>query len=153
MRLPDVDVRQTVRMATNTTIEALSKIDLFSELTKKELTKIDRLMTPVDVKAGAEFIKAGTPGREAFIIVEGTASVWRKGQLVASVGPGALMGEMALLAGTPRVATVRAETPMTLEVLNKREFVSLIDESPGLARKLLTTTIKRIYELEPSLLG
>jgi CRP-like cAMP-binding protein len=140
-------------MATNTTIAALANLDIFAGLSKKELAAIDRLMTPIDINAGKEFIKEGTIGREAFIIIQGDASVWHKGRLVASVGPGAIMGEIALLAGTPRSATVRAETAMTLEVLNRNEFSQLIDDSPGLARKLLTATMKRVQQLEPTLLG
>ncbi len=140
-------------MTANTTIAALASIDIFSGLSKKELAAIDRLMTPIEIKAGKEFIKEGSVGREAFIVVDGTASVWRNGKLIASVEKGAIMGEMALLAGTPRSATVRAETDVTVEVLNRGEFEQLLDESPGLARKLLTATIKRIHQLEPSLLS
>lgn len=140
-------------MTANTTIAALASIDIFSGLSKKELAAIDRLMTPIEIKAGKEFIREGSVGREAFIVVDGTASVWRNGKLIASVEKGAIMGEMALLAGTPRSATVRAETDVTVEVLNRGEFEQLLDESPGLARKLLTATIKRIHQLEPSLLS
>jgi CRP-like cAMP-binding protein len=140
-------------MTTNTTVAALASIDLFAGLSKKDLAAIDRLMTPVNIKAGKEFIKEGTSGREAFIVIEGTASVWRNGKLITSVEKGAIMGDMALLAGVHRSATVRAETDMTLEVLNRKEFEQLLDQSPGLARKLLVSTIKRIHELEPSLLG
>ncbi len=140
-------------MTTNTTVAALASIDIFSGLSKKELAAIDRLMTPINVKAGKEFIKEGTTGREAFIIIEGTASVWRNGKLITSVDKGAIMGDMALLAGVHRSATVRAETDMTLEVLNRRELDQLVDDTPGLARKLLISTLKRVHELEPSLLG
>ena len=105
-------------MTTNTTIAALASIELFTGLSKKELAAIDRLMTPIDIKAGKEVIKEGTAGREAFIIVEGTASVWREGRLIASVGSGAVLGEVALLANRTRTATVKAETAMTVEVLS-----------------------------------
>ncbi len=140
-------------MTTNTTIEALSSIELFSDLSKKELAEIDKLMTPVDIKAGTEFITENTVGREAFIVVEGSASVWRGGRLIAAVGPGSLMGELSLLAGVPRSASVRAETDMTVEVLNQREFSSLIDSSPQITRKMLTAVVKRVHELEPTILG
>ncbi len=140
-------------MTTNTTIAALASIDLFAGLSKKELASIDRLMTPIDIKAGKDLIKEGTAGREAFIVVDGTASVWRDDKLIASVGKGAVLGEVALLANRARTATVRAETAMTVEVLNSREFETLLDESPGLARKLLVATAKRVHELEPSLLS
>ncbi len=140
-------------MTTNTTIAALASIELFAGLSKKELAAIDRLMTPIDIKAGKEVIKEGTAGREAFIIVEGTASVWRDGKLIASVGKGAVLGEVALLANRPRTATVQAETAMTVEVLNRREFEQLLDQSPAITRKLLVATAKRVHQLEPSMLS
>jgi CRP-like cAMP-binding protein len=140
-------------MTTNTTIAALASIELFAGLSKKELSAIDRLMTPIDVKAGKEVIKEGTAGREAFIVVDGTASVWRDGKLIASVGTGAVLGEVALLANRARTATVRAETAMTIEVLNRREFEQLLDDNPGITRKLLVATAKRVHQLEPSMLS
>lgn len=140
-------------MTTNTTIATLASIELFAGLSKKELAAIDRLMTPVDIKAGKQVIKEGTAGREAFIIVEGTASVWRDGKLIASVGKGSVLGEVALLANRPRTATVQAETAMTVEVLNRREFEQLLDQSPAITRKLLVATAKRIHQLEPSMLS
>ena len=140
-------------MTTNTTIAALASIELFAGLSKKELAAIDRLMTPIDIKAGKEVIKEGTAGREAFIIVEGTASVWRDGKLIASVGKGAVLGEVALLANRARTATVQAETAMTVEVLNRREFEQLLDQNPAITRKLLVATAKRVHQLEPSMLS
>ena len=140
-------------MTTNTTIAALASIELFAGLSKKELAAIDRLMTPIDIKAGKEVIKEGTAGREAFIIVEGTASVWRDGKLIASVGKGSVLGEVALLANRSRTATVQAETAMTVEVLNRREFEQLLDQNPAITRKLLVATAKRVHQLEPSMLS
>jgi len=140
-------------MTTNTTIAALASIELFAGLSKKELAAIDRLITPIDIKAGKEVIKEGTAGREAFIIVEGTASVWRDGKLIASVGKGSVLGEVALLANRARTATVQAETAMTVEVLNRREFEQLLDQSPAITRKLLVATAKRVHQLEPSMLS
>ena len=140
-------------MTTNTTIAALASIELFAGLSKKELAAIDRLMTPIEIKAGKQVIKEGTAGREAFIIVEGTASVWRDGKLIASVGKGAVLGEVALLANRARTATVQAETAMTVEVLNRREFEQLLDQSPAITRKLLVATAKRVHQLEPSMLS
>ncbi len=136
-----------------TTADALAQIDLFADLTKKERVEIERIMTPIRIKAGREFIKEGSVGREAFIILEGDATVWRHGRLVTHVGPGAFLGEMAVLAGTPRSATVRAETDMELEVLARNEFSTLLDDMPSVARKLLVASIKRLHQLEPALLS
>lgn len=134
-------------------LETLAGLELFSDLSKKELKSVQSLMSTAHVRAGKEFIAEGAVGREAFIIVDGEASVWRRGKLVTTVGPGTVMGEMAVLTGIGRTATVKAETDMTLEVLVRREFLGLLDRSPSMTRKLLVSTINRLQELEPGLLG
>ena len=131
--------------------ETLAQIHLFSDLSKAELKKIERLMTPVDIKKGKEFITEGKPGREAFILLEGTVSVHRGKRLIATLGPGDIIGEMSILAGHPRSATVRAETDIVCEVLDRREFSSLLDEVPTIARKIMVTAIKRLHDLDPGL--
>lgn len=140
-------------MSKQSTSSILSQIEIFKGLNKKEIALISKLMTALTIAAGKEFIKEGASGREAFIVISGTASVWRHGKLIASVGPGAVIGEMAVITNTPRTATVRAETDMVVEVLNRGAFLQLLDESPALTRKLLTATITRLQELEPSLLS
>lgn len=133
--------------------EALAKIDLFSELSKAELRTIEKLMTPVDIKAGKQFITEGTPGREAFIILEGTATVRRGNRLVATVGPGEVLGEMAAVANLHRTATVTAQTDMIAEVLDRREFSSLLDQNARISKKIMIAVIKRLHGLEPGLLN
>ncbi len=128
-------------------------LPIFADLSKADLRKVTALMTPVDLKAGQQFIKEGTPGREAFFIIDGNATVRRGGRVLATLGPGDVIGEMSVLAGTPRSASVTAETPMRVEVLNRREFSALLDEVPGLAKKIMTAVIKRLHELEPNLAG
>ncbi|MCU0274279.1 MAG: cyclic nucleotide-binding domain-containing protein [Acidimicrobiales bacterium] len=130
------------------TDDTLKNIELFSELSAKELRDVAKLMTPVAVKAGRDLTVEGEPGREFMIILEGTATVRRNGRVVATLGPGDFFGEMAVVAGVPRTATVTADTDMTLEALNRREFSTLLDESPKLAKKILVGAVKRLYELE-----
>lgn len=130
----------------------LGDVELFSECSRRELKAISRLVTPVSVKAGKELTREGEPGREFMVIVEGEASVWRGGEKIADLGPGDFFGELAVVAGVPRTATVKAETDMTLEALNRREFSTLLDESPKLAKKILIGAVKRLHELEEHLL-
>lgn len=130
------------------TDDTLKNIELFSELSAKELRDVAKLMTPVSVKAGRDLTVEGEPGREFMIILEGTATVRRNGRVVATLGPGDFFGEMAVVAGVPRTATVTADTDMVLEALNRREFSTLLDESPKLAKKILVGAVKRLYELE-----
>lgn len=132
---------------------ALSNIPIFSGLTKKDLASVQRMMSKVPIEAGEEFITEGTVGRVAYIIVSGNASVWKGGTPIASVGPGAVIGEMSLLAGTPCNATVKAESDLMVEALDSREFSAFLDANVAVTRRLLKATIMRLLQTEPSLLG
>ena len=127
----------------------LAKIPLFKECSKKELQAISRLVTPVHVAAGKVLTKEGEPGREFMIIAGGSATVRRNGRKIATLGPGDFFGELALLAGVPRTATVTADTDMVVEALNRAEFATLLDESPSMARKVLAAVAKRSYDNDP----
>lgn len=132
--------------------DTLPTIELFSELSKKELKNIAALMTPIQVKMGRVLTKEGDPGREFMIIIEGTATVKRKGRVLARLGPGDFFGELAVVAGVPRTATVVADTDMIIETLNRREFSSLLDESPRIAKKILVGAVRRLHEIEESVI-
>lgn len=129
----------------------LESIELFGELTKKELKAVARLMTAVTVKPGRDLMVEGTSGREFLIIIAGEATVRRSGRVVARVGAGDFLGELAVIAGVPRTATVTADTEMQISVLNRREFSALLDEQPKLARKILVGAVKRLHTLEPTM--
>ena len=128
--------------------ERLAEIELFSELSKKELTRVASYMTPIKVKPGRDLTVQGQAGREFMIIAEGQATARRNGRIIARFGPGDFFGELALIAGVPRTATVTADTDMVVEALNRREFSSMIDESAKLAKKILVGAVKRLHELE-----
>ncbi len=129
----------------------LETIELFSELTAKERNSVSRLMTNVTIKAGRDLMVEGTAGREFLIILDGEATVRRSGRIVARVGAGDFLGELAVIAGVPRTATVTADTEMSVSVLNRREFSALLDDQPKLARKVLVGAVKRLHSLEPSM--
>lgn len=131
--------------------QQLESIELFGELTSKERKAVSRLMTNVTVKPGRDLMVEGSVGREFVIILEGEATVRRAGRIVARVGAGDFLGELAVIAGVPRTATVTADTQMNISVLNRREFSSLLDEQPKLARKVLVGAVKRLHSLDPSM--
>ena len=131
----------------------IASLELFAGLSKAELKKVEGLMTEIRLSAGKELMKEGSPGREAMIITSGTACIRRGGRAIATVGPGDILGEMALLANQNRTATVTAESDLVVEVLNRREFLQLLDEVPTIAKKMLVTAIGRLNQLEPSLAG
>jgi CRP/FNR family cyclic AMP-dependent transcriptional regulator len=129
----------------------LETIELFAELSKRERKAVGRLMTTVSVKQGRDLMVEGTAAREFLIIMEGDATVRRKGRVLARLGAGDFLGELAVIAGVPRTATVTADTDMTVSVLNRREFSTLLDEQPKLARKVLVGAVTRLHELDPSM--
>lgn len=137
-------------MARKETDDRLRSISVFSELSKRELRAVSRLMTEISVKEGRALTREGEVGREFMIIVEGEAVVRRGGRKIATLGPGDFLGELAVLSGAPRTADVIASTDMVLETLNRREFMSLLDESASIAKKILIGAVKRLHDLETS---
>ena len=103
-------------------IKLLSGVWLFERCTKKGLAALARMATPVIVEPGRVLAREGAPGHEFVVVVEGTASTTSRGEEVGQVGPGSFFGELALLDGGPRTATVRALTPMLVLVLDRAEF-------------------------------
>ena len=133
---------------TSTTQTHLTDLDLFADLSRSELRAVQRLMTPVRVRAGRDLTREGETGREFLIIVDGTATVRRQGRVVATLGTGDFVGELSMLAGVPRTATVTADTDLTVEALNRREFASLLDQNPRLARKVMVGAIRRLHAVD-----
>lgn len=130
--------------------DQLASVSIFAEMSKRELKALRRLMTPVQVTEGRELTRQDEPGREFMVILEGTAVVKRNGRKVADLGPGDFLGELAVLSGAPRTATVVATSEMSLEVLNRRELMTMLDENPRVARKILVGAVKRLHDLETS---
>jgi CRP-like cAMP-binding protein len=140
-------------MARNSYLDSLSQIPLFSSMSRRDLQKIAKASDEIDVPGGKVLVEQGTRGREAFVIIEGNATVKRNGRKVATFGPGDHFGELALLDGGPRTATVVADTPAKVLVIGQREFAGVLDEVPGLARKMLATLASTIRDLDQRAFG
>ena len=91
-------------------LTTLHHVPLFSSCSKKDLARIVKVADEVTFKAGRVLTEQGQPGREAFIIVKGKATVRRNGKKLASIGAGAMVGELSLLDNGPRTATVTCDT-------------------------------------------
>lgn len=135
-------------MGKNDHLDKLANVPLFSACSRKDLQKIAKASDQVDVSAGKVLVDQGKVGHEFFLIVSGSASVRRNGDIVAELGPGKYFGEMALLDRGPRSASVVADTDMSLLVLGQREFTGLLDTVPGLAYKILTIMARRLREAD-----
>jgi CRP-like cAMP-binding protein len=133
--------------------QLLANVPLFAACSPAELGRIGRLCTPVDISAGTVLVREGSSGHEMFVIAAGTATVTIGGDVVAEVGPGDVFGEMALLDGGQRTATVTATTDMVVEVLSQPEFLSLLAEVPAVTRKVLRQLAARLRVADAQLVA
>ena len=133
------------------TLHLLGNVPIFSEMSQAELRSITHLMTTTNVKKGRSLTKQGQTGREFIVILEGEASVVQNFRTVATLRPGDFFGEHSVLTGEPRLATVTAETDMLVEVLTRRELLTLLDDKPVVAKKMLIGVVKRYQGLLTSL--
>lgn len=127
-------------------IQKLAAVELFREFSKGELRKIDKRAKEIDVKAGRTLAKEGEPGREFMLIVQGKAHVERGGKTIAHLRGGDFFGELSLIDGEPRNATVVSDGPMVLLVVTKQAFAELMRSAPTLQRKVLIGVIARLRE-------
>ncbi|MEZ5382640.1 MAG: cyclic nucleotide-binding domain-containing protein [Microthrixaceae bacterium] len=125
-------------------LERLGSLPMFGGCSPKELRDVARIVDELQVPEGRVLISQGDAGQEAFVIEEGTAEVSRDGEVIATLGPGAYVGELSLIDAGPRSATVTATSPMRVLVIGTREFSTLLDEVPGLARRVLVSTARRL---------
>jgi CRP/FNR family cyclic AMP-dependent transcriptional regulator len=124
-------------------LDGLARVPLFSACTKAELRTIAQLGTEVSVSDGTVVTEQGKPGFEFCLVMGGKARCMADGNQVAVFGAGEFFGEMALLDHGPRHATVIADGPLQLLVLDAREFSTLLDGSPSIAKKLLSAFATR----------
>jgi CRP-like cAMP-binding protein len=129
-------------------LDHLAQVRLFRACSRKELTTIGRASDEVRVGAGKTIVEEGQTGHEFFLILDGNATVSRKGRKVATLGPGDYFGELALLDRGPRNATVKADGDMEILVLGQREFSGVLDEVPTIAHKLLSSMATRLREAD-----
>jgi len=124
--------------------ELLRSVPLLSGLDPEELERLGQLAIERDYADGEALIRQGDPGDEFFLISDGTVTVERNGRAIARRGPGDHLGEIALLEGRPRTATVLAVGPVHVLVLDRRDFDRLLDEQPAIARGLVGALVERL---------
>ncbi|MCE2764681.1 MAG: cyclic nucleotide-binding domain-containing protein [Ilumatobacteraceae bacterium] len=134
-------------------LDSLRRVALFSSCSTKDLEKIAKAGDEVTLDAGAVIVDQGQTGREAFVIISGSATVKRNGKKVATLGAGSVVGELSLLDHGPRTATVVADTECTMLVISQRQFLAVIDAIPAISHKLLATLAGRIRELDRQYFG
>jgi CRP-like cAMP-binding protein len=131
-------------VATKDVIARLKQVPLFSSCSKRDLETIARVVKDVRHKAGTVIAREGEPGIGLFVIEDGTADVTIGGRKKATLGPGDFFGEIALLDGGPRTATVTANSDVELLGLTEWVFRGLLQEHPQIAVKTLQAMANRL---------
>ena len=126
--------------------DALADIPLFNSLSNKERHELARHVDELPIKSGAVLTKQGAPGDAFYLIVDGKADVIKNGTKIAKLGPGDAVGEMALLDGEPRSATVMMTTDGTVLTMPRREFKAVLHDIPGISAKMLIAMSLRLRE-------
>jgi CRP/FNR family cyclic AMP-dependent transcriptional regulator len=125
-------------------VEIIRRVPLFAECSRRELADVAALADEIDLPAGRELIREGERGREFFVLLEGDADVRVKGRRRAQLSSGDFFGEVALVADTPRTATVQTTSPVRALVITDRAFRQLLERSPGIQLKVLQALAKRV---------
>jgi CRP-like cAMP-binding protein len=128
------------------TARPLAGLELFNGCNDRELVRLQSLTTKIEFPPGRVLTRVGDRGREFFIISDGYADVRRDDQMIATLGPGSFFGEMALLDGGVRSATVTATTRLEVHVLSEREFRCLLSSSSTVTHNMLRVMAERLRD-------
>jgi CRP/FNR family cyclic AMP-dependent transcriptional regulator len=125
-------------------MELIRKAPLFARCSRAEMKEIVKLADEIDLREGKEMTREGSPGREFFVLLEGTADVKKNSRKVNMLGPGDFFGEIALVSHAPRTATVVATSPVRALVITDRSFRRLLDDSPQVKTKVMEAMAMRL---------
>jgi CRP/FNR family transcriptional regulator, cyclic AMP receptor protein len=139
------------RISQDDKIERLEEVGLLAGCSRRQLRAIARISEVIEVPAGTVLARAGEPGDEFFLIMDGSARVEVSARKRSRLEPGQYFGEMSLLDGGPRSASVTAETPLRLLVIKRRDFTTLLKEASELTQSLLATLSQRVRQAEAGL--
>jgi CRP/FNR family cyclic AMP-dependent transcriptional regulator len=136
------DMRKSEKLA------VLANLPLFEHSTKRELALVADITVSANLRAGTVLTREGQVGGLAFVILEGTATVSRGGEVIGTAGPGEMVGELSLIDGKPRSARTEAKTDMHVLQINYKDFKPLVDKSPNFTHNLLRALAGRIRDMD-----
>ena len=128
--------------------DLLAQVPLFEGLSRRHLKQLAEHADEISFREGETIVEEDQPGGSFFVIVEGEVKVVQGGRAIATAGPGEFFGEISLLDGGPRSATVVADTPVVAIRLFKSSFDRVVTEEPQVAGKILAVVARRLREAE-----
>jgi len=134
-------------MARDEKLDHLRRVPLFSRMSHRQLERLGQLSDEIEVGLDEVLAEQGRVGHEFFVVLDGHVSVLDKHNQIAQLHRGDFFGEIALLDGRPRTATVRADGITRLLVIGHREFNALMDEFPDVRETVLAEVAGRLRKL------
>jgi len=129
-------------------VDLLAAVPLFAELPRRHVRRLAERADVTSFREREHIVDEGQPGGTFYVIVQGEATVSRRGRTLTTLGPGDFFGEISLLDGGPRSADVIAQTPVAAIRIFKRSFDKMLAEEPGVAAKILAVTARRLRNTE-----
>lgn len=126
----------------------LGEVPMFQACSGEELNAIAYLASPMALAAGTEIVREGDTGDDFYLLMMGTATVRRQGRDVGNLEPGDFFGELALFDPAPRNATITADVPVTMAVLERDRFQTALDAIPALRDALLKGMARRLHDVD-----
>jgi len=134
-----------------TTTDTLRAIPMFEGMSDRSIEAIDGLATPIVFQPGEMLVREGEPGDSFLIIVSGSASVTRGDATLRTLGPGDFLGEISLLDGGPRTATVTATAEIQGLIIDRAGFRRLMDDFPVVRLDIVTALTQRLRTRAPEI--
>jgi CRP-like cAMP-binding protein len=125
-------------------LELLRRVPLFERCSKRELQQIAGVADELEIPEGKSLTQEGRTGYEFVVLVDGNAEVRRKSRVVNTLRSGDFFGEIALITGTPRTATVKTTAPSRVLVIAARDFRRLLRETPSMQMNVLEALAARL---------
>ena len=131
-------------MARDEKLEHLKGVPLFARMGHHELERLGQLADEVEVGLDSVLTEQGQTGHEFFFVLDGRLMVLDGHRPIATLGPGDFFGEIALIAKTPRNATITTTSPVRALVITDRAFRQLLEHSPKIQIGVLTALAERL---------
>jgi CRP/FNR family transcriptional regulator, cyclic AMP receptor protein len=124
--------------------ELIKAVPLFAHCSKKELDSLASQLDEIEMPNGRVLTREGEAGREFVVLVDGSAEVTKDGRRVNLLGPGDFLGEIALISGGPRTATVTTTSDSDLLILTARSFARVTKEMPSVQASVMKALSDRL---------
>ena len=140
--------QSTIDTDARTWSNVLAEVPLFANLSGRHLNRVAGAGRIRRIHRGTTIVRAGEPGDSLYVILDGEVSVRRRGLRPLSLGMGSFFGELALLDGGPRTASVVASEPVVVFTLTRSRFLKLLNDEPAIAVAVLKELARRLRAVQ-----